>query len=102
MKPALSILGVPIHDVDFEETCAQVAAWLAAPGAHQIATVNPEFIMTARRNPAFAATLRRADLNVPDGVGVLWAARSLGCGRITQGSPHQIGALDLKIEPTQC
>ena len=78
MKPALSILGVPIHDVDFEETCAQVAAWLAAPGAHQIATVNPEFIMTARRNPAFAATLRRADLNVPDGVGVLWAARSLG------------------------
>ncbi len=78
MKPALSILGVPIHDVDFEGVSAQVAAWLAAPGVCQIATVNPEFIMTARRDPAFASVLRLTDLNVPDGVGVLWAARRLG------------------------
>lgn len=78
MRPALEILGVPIHDVDFDGACAQVAAWLEAPGAHQIATVNPEFIMTARRDPAFAVALRQSDLNVPDGVGVLWAARRLG------------------------
>ena len=55
MKPALSILGVPIHDVDFEDVCAQVAAWLEEPGSRQIATVNPEFVMAARRDPAFAA-----------------------------------------------
>ena len=78
MKPALSILSVPIHDVDFDDVCVQVAAWLEEPGVRQIATVNPEFIMTARRDPAFATTLRQADLNVPDGVGVLWAARRLG------------------------
>ena len=78
MKPARSILGVPIHDVDFDGACAQVAAWLDQPGVRQIATVNPEFIMTARRDPAFAAALRQADLNVPDGVGVLWAGRRLG------------------------
>jgi N-acetylglucosaminyldiphosphoundecaprenol N-acetyl-beta-D-mannosaminyltransferase len=47
---------------------------------HQICTVNPEFIMEARRNPAFAAVLASADLNVPDGVGVLWAARLQGVG----------------------
>jgi len=78
MKSALSILGVPIHDLDFDGACAQVTAWLALPGAHQIATVNPEFIMTARRDPAFAAALRQTHLNVPDGVGVLWAARTMG------------------------
>jgi N-acetylglucosaminyldiphosphoundecaprenol N-acetyl-beta-D-mannosaminyltransferase len=60
-----------------------MAGWVAEArasqrGARQICTVNPEFIMAARRDPAFAAALRRADLRVPDGVGVLWAARLLG------------------------
>ena len=92
MKPALSILGVPIHDVGFEDVCAQVAAWLEEPGTRQIATVNPEFVMTARRDPAFSAALRQADLNVPDGVGVLWAARR-------QGHPlrERVGGADLML-----
>ena len=45
---------------------------------HQICTMNPEFIMTARRDPLFAAVLRQADLCVPDGGGILWAARRQG------------------------
>ncbi|MCY3992001.1 MAG: WecB/TagA/CpsF family glycosyltransferase [Caldilineaceae bacterium] len=44
----------------------------------QVCTVNPEFIMTARRHPAFAQALAAADLCTPDGVGVLWAARRAG------------------------
>jgi len=32
----------------------------------------------ARRSPAFARVLQQADLCVPDGVGVLWAARKMG------------------------
>jgi N-acetylglucosaminyldiphosphoundecaprenol N-acetyl-beta-D-mannosaminyltransferase len=58
----------------------QIETWIAAPFStcRQICTVNPEFIIDARRNPAFAAALSRADLRVPDGVGVLWAARLLG------------------------
>lgn len=76
----VDILGVAVHRVDFAATQAILAAWLAAPATtcRQICTVNPEFIMDARRDPAFAATLARADLRVPDGVGVLWAARLLG------------------------
>ncbi|MBK8048409.1 MAG: WecB/TagA/CpsF family glycosyltransferase [Anaerolineales bacterium] len=50
----------------------------AAPACRQVCTVNPEFIVDANRNPAFAAVLQRADLRVPDGVGVLWAARLFG------------------------
>lgn len=78
--PTINILGVEVHRVDFAATLDQIAAWIAAPATHcrQICTVNPEFIMDARRNATFAAALRRADLRVPDGVGVLWAARMLG------------------------
>ena len=95
----LTILGVRIDPVDFAQTLAWIQAWvederspnrqresrrlpgpLAFPSSpcRQICTVNPEFIMEARRNPEFARVLEQADLNVPDGVGVLWAARGRG------------------------
>lgn len=44
----------------------------------QVCTVNPEFIIEARRRPAFGRALAAADLCTPDGVGVLWAARRAG------------------------
>src|SRR5437868_5286886 len=74
----LLILGVRVDDVTMVETCDRVAAMIAQGGVHQIATVNPEFIMRAQRDKEFHAALQRTALNVPDGVGVLWAARRLG------------------------
>ncbi len=74
----MDILGVRIDDVTYTEIGERVERWLAGAGAHQIATVNPEFIMRARRDPAFFAALQQTDLNVPDGIGVLYAARRLG------------------------
>jgi N-acetylglucosaminyldiphosphoundecaprenol N-acetyl-beta-D-mannosaminyltransferase len=71
-------MGVPVHDVTTEETLAFVSQWIAEGGAHQIATVNPEFLMTARSDATFRATLQRAALCIPDGIGVLWAARMRG------------------------
>ncbi|GIV91976.1 MAG: hypothetical protein KatS3mg056_0685 [Chloroflexus sp.] len=61
-------------------------SFLQDGGWHQICTVNPEFIMEARRNPAFRAVLQASDLNTPDGFGVLVAARWQGTplrGRVT-------------------
>ncbi|MBX3011176.1 MAG: WecB/TagA/CpsF family glycosyltransferase [Caldilineaceae bacterium] len=85
---SVEILGVKVHCVDFAQTLAQIAAWLAPTAAqtastrpdyvHQICTVNPEFIMEAHRDPAFAAVLAAADLCVPDGIGVIWAAHRRG------------------------
>jgi N-acetylglucosaminyldiphosphoundecaprenol N-acetyl-beta-D-mannosaminyltransferase len=81
--PIVEILGVAVHCVDVEQTLALLATWIAGhrqAGApcRQVCTVNPEFIVDAQRDPAFAAVLRRADLCAPDGVGVLWAARRQG------------------------
>lgn len=72
------ILGVPVDDVTEAEACAIAAQCVERGGVHQFATVNPEFIMTAQRLPEFKALLQRTELNVPDGVGVLWAARQCG------------------------
>jgi N-acetylglucosaminyldiphosphoundecaprenol N-acetyl-beta-D-mannosaminyltransferase len=71
----VDILGVEVDDVTEEEALAHVQKYIEDGDLHQIATVNVEFIMEARRNPAFREVLARADLCVPDGVGVLWAAR---------------------------
>ncbi|MBC7226980.1 MAG: WecB/TagA/CpsF family glycosyltransferase [Thermoflexales bacterium] len=76
--PALRILGIPIHDVTLDEAVEQAAGWVKEGGAHQMATVNPEFVMAARRDPAFRAVLEGADLCLPDGVGITLAARYLG------------------------
>ena len=92
--PTLDILGTRIDCVDFAQMLHQIVGWIddsspptnpkskppnpQSPPFHQICTINPEFIIDARRDPHFAAVLRRADLCVPDGVGVLWAARRQG------------------------
>jgi N-acetylglucosaminyldiphosphoundecaprenol N-acetyl-beta-D-mannosaminyltransferase len=79
---SVNIAGISIHPVDFAQTLEQIDDWIsAAPQSavcRQICTVNPEFIVDARRDPAFTAVLQRADLRVADGVGILWAARLLG------------------------
>ncbi len=72
------VLGVPIHDVTLEESCAIAESLIHSGGAHQFATVNPEFIMAAQRDTAFMQVLQQTALNVPDGVGVVWAARRQG------------------------
>ena len=72
------ILGVPVDAVTCEGTLDRIAGFVAGDRLYQICTVNPEFVMTAQRDPAFMAILNRADLCIPDGVGLLWAARWMG------------------------
>ena len=95
--PSVDVVGVNIHCVDFADTLQQIAAWVALhrtaqnsaplactndgskpPICRQISTVNPEFVVDAHRDPAFADILAQVDLRVPDGIGVLWAANRSG------------------------
>lgn len=48
-------------------------------GTHLVATVNSEFVMRAQRDREFAQVLESAGLCLPDGMGVVWAARRQGC-----------------------
>jgi N-acetylglucosaminyldiphosphoundecaprenol N-acetyl-beta-D-mannosaminyltransferase len=48
-------------------------------GHHQVATINPEFVMSAQKDQEFSKVLESADLCLADGTGVVWAARRQGC-----------------------
>lgn len=76
--PVVSFFGIPVHAVTATEALALVEEYMAAPRLHQIATVNPEFVMAAQNDAAFRHALRTADLCLPDGVGLIYAARRWG------------------------
>lgn len=76
--PALRVLGIPIHDATYSETLDWIGLWIAEGEPHQIATVNPEFVMAARRDQDFCMVLEEASLCLPDGVGITLAARYQG------------------------
>jgi exopolysaccharide biosynthesis WecB/TagA/CpsF family protein len=74
----ISILGLPVDNLSWDEVIARIAAMVEAGGVHQVTTANPEFLMRARREPAFMEVLRRAELVLADGVGFLHAAQWKG------------------------
>lgn len=74
----IQILGVEIDNVTTEQALQLIAGFVEQGTPHQVVTVNPEFVMTAQRLPAFRDVINGADLRIPDGVGLLWAARRLG------------------------
>lgn len=79
-RERIDILGVGVHNCDQSEAVAALERFLRERPArlHQVCTVNPEFVMEARRNRPFRDLLNRVDLATPDGVGVVAAARLLG------------------------
>lgn len=74
----LRILGLPVDVITFDGLLDQIGAWMREGGRHQVCTTNPEFIMMTQEHFNFRNILSRADLCVPDGVGLLLAARLLG------------------------
>lgn len=72
------ILGVQIDNVITEEAIARGIALLDKPGFHYVVTPNPEFILSAKKDESFRTILNQADLALPDGIGVIYAAKILG------------------------
>ncbi|HEX6800505.1 MAG TPA: WecB/TagA/CpsF family glycosyltransferase [Ktedonobacterales bacterium] len=75
------VLGVPVDNVDMAHALVWIERSIAAARAvgegfvtRQVVTLNPEIVMAARANPALCAAIATADLVLPDGAGVVWAA----------------------------
>ncbi|MDE2903234.1 MAG: WecB/TagA/CpsF family glycosyltransferase [Chloroflexota bacterium] len=69
------ILGVRVHGISRALAVAWIDAWLASRARAQVVTVNPEILMRARRDPDYGELLERTRLNLPDGAGIVAAAR---------------------------
>jgi N-acetylglucosaminyldiphosphoundecaprenol N-acetyl-beta-D-mannosaminyltransferase len=79
----IEILGVPVDCLDWQTALARVESDLGAGGpARAVVAVNPEKVIRARRDTRLLEDLRRCDLLIPDGIGVVVAARLLGLGRM--------------------
>lgn len=82
MKPVrIEILGVPVDCLTMEQTVGLASSILAGDKPHSVVAVNPEKVMRARRDARLLNQLRRADVLIPDGIGVVFAARLLRLGR---------------------
>lgn len=73
-----TILGVRIDNFSEKETLEKVESFLREDKFHQIATINPEFILEAQKNIEFKNILNNCDLNVADGFGIKLAFRRFG------------------------
>ena len=74
----VDILGVAFDNVTMDEAVERALELLEQDGPHLAATPNPEIVQRAGKDPEFADVLARADLVIPDGVGVIYAAKILG------------------------
>ena len=86
----LTILGVRVDAVTFDQALALIEAFIAEGHPHQVVTVNPEFVMAAQSDAEFRHIINTSALALPDGVGVWWASCCLG-----RPLPERIPGADL-------
>lgn len=71
MRQGAEIFGVRLDELASRGALrTRCASLLDGDGPARIFTPNPEILLLARADPAYAALLNTADLSVPDGVGV--------------------------------
>ncbi|MFH1485360.1 MAG: WecB/TagA/CpsF family glycosyltransferase [Chloroflexota bacterium] len=84
MNEFVTILGIRIDNITEDEAVQRIQEFIEAGTPHQVVTVNPEFLVQAKENAAFHRVLASSHLALADGVGLLWAARFLGCALRTR------------------
>jgi len=69
-----SLLGVKIDNLSLREVLERVESFMRDNKQHYIVTVNPEFLVLAQKDKDFRKILNKADLSVPDGIGIVFAS----------------------------
>lgn len=76
------VLEVPINDLSETEILKKIRDFVRGRKPKHIATVNPEFLIAARKDQNFKTILQTTDLNIPDGFGL----RLVGIGHTVTGT----------------
>lgn len=77
-RPRLTILGLPVDPVDPMRAGQIVAKHLESGTPIQIVTINAEMVMNALEESRLSTVIQNAGLVLPDGSGIVWAARRRG------------------------
>ncbi|MBX4187591.1 MAG: WecB/TagA/CpsF family glycosyltransferase [Candidatus Doudnabacteria bacterium] len=73
----IDIAGVGVDNVTVPETLGKIKEFVLSEQPHFIATTYSEFIVQANSDKSYKEILNKADLSLPDGIGILWAAKFL-------------------------
>lgn len=93
IPPTATILGVKVHALTNTQTLTLIEAFIASGQPHQLCTVNPEFVVAAQHDEEFRQIINAAALALPDGIGLLKAARFLR----TTLLPERVPGSDLVV-----
>lgn len=69
------ILGVPFANITPEQAVDTVVDFLNSNQKNMVFTPNPEMVMEACKNAEFMNILNKSSMNVPDGIGVVYASK---------------------------
>lgn len=82
MREVVVILGVPVDNLNMEETLNRLEEFVytgrATGKSHQVATINADFVVKSLHDPELRYLLQEADLATADGMPLVWGARMLG------------------------
>jgi len=78
VQAKVNVLGIPVDSITMESAVAKIEAFIQEASPHLIATANAEMVMLAQQDNELSNILQHASLVVPDGAGVVWAARYQG------------------------
>lgn len=76
--PTVPIYGIPFSKAGMDDTVQYLTEAIEQRRLTHVITANPIMIMSAVESANYSAMIRRADLIVPDGAGVVWAAKYVG------------------------
>jgi N-acetylglucosaminyldiphosphoundecaprenol N-acetyl-beta-D-mannosaminyltransferase len=93
MRKTVDILGIPVDAVTMKDAVGKVGAFVREGGKHAIYTPNAEIMMAAQRDPELGDILKKADMLVADGAGVVLASKLLG-----RPVPEKVSGVDLVRE----
>ncbi|MDF2636203.1 MAG: glycosyl transferase, WecB/TagA/CpsF family, partial [Pelosinus sp.] len=90
VRNRIAILNVMIDVVTMKEAVATVKQFILQKKPHLVVTPNAEIVMMANKDKQLAHIINHADLVIPDGAGVVWAARYQG-----DNMPERVAGYDL-------
>ncbi len=90
VRNRVEVLNVKVDVVTMKEVVERVESFIAQKKPHLVVTPNAEMIMMANQDQGLAQIINHADLVVPDGAGVVWAARYNG-----DPMPERVAGYDL-------
>jgi N-acetylglucosaminyldiphosphoundecaprenol N-acetyl-beta-D-mannosaminyltransferase len=77
-RERIDLGGTLVDRVDRGAAVERMRAFMEDGSAHQVVTVNMDFLSIAERSPHFRALINSADLAVADGMPLVWLARLRG------------------------